>query len=126
MIERFNFYDIYGYLIPGALLIAVLWFPHAVWQDIAPSEEISAALAMVVAAYVCGHILQIVAARALPSSELVHGKDRPPSDLLLSETHRRAFPAEFRRKVIDTIRYRLAIDATIEKNRDAAFSVAIA
>ena len=96
MIDRFNFYDIYGYFIPGALLIALLWIPYGEM----PSKEISAALLMIVAAYIAGHILQIVATKALPSKILFDGAYRTPSDLLLS-THPKAFPLDFRQKVID-------------------------
>lgn len=120
MIERFNFYDVYGYFIPGALVIAVLWAPHALIQGAFPASEISAALAMVVAAYVAGHMLQIVAAKALPSSVLFENDYRAPSDLLF-EDHRQAFRGVLRRKLIAAVSTWFELDLADQGSRKDAF-----
>jgi hypothetical protein len=121
LIERFNFYDVYGYFIPGALLIAVLWAPHALVQRAFPASEISAALAMIVAAYVVGHMLQIVAAKALPSSELFGGEYRAPSDLLLEETHPQKVEKQFRDKLAGAVRSAFGLDLNVPESRRDAF-----
>jgi hypothetical protein len=120
MIERFNFYDVYGYFIPGAFLIAVLWLPHAlVWRWI-PSADVSAAVAMIVAAYIAGHILQIVAAKVVPSSLMVDGVTRAPSDLLLEDSDPR-LSSDFKERLKALIKSRFGIDVTDPKNRGTAF-----
>jgi hypothetical protein len=121
MIERFNFYDIYGYFIPGALLIAVLWAPHGLIEEALPTSKISAALAMVVAAYVAGHMLQIIAAKALPSKELFEGQYRAASDLLFEGKHRQAFREVLRRNLIAAVSSWFELDLTDQKSRKEAF-----
>lgn len=120
MIERFNFYDVFGYFIPGAVLIAVLWLPNALAADSFRSPDLSAALAMIIAAYVAGHILQIVASKAIPSSKRVGEKDRAPSDLMLDEKNT-TFAWLFRAQILEAIQERLKIDARMESYRKDAF-----
>lgn len=93
MIEKFNFYDVYGYLIPGGTLLALLWLPYArtvsEWPKIFSWAGAMAAAAVVVAAYITGHLVQTIANQALPST--VKGKGdsgkkasrRQPSSVLL-------------------------------------------
>jgi hypothetical protein len=120
MIERFNFYDVYGYFIPGAFLIGVLWLPHAlVWRSI-PSTDVSAAVAMIVAAYITGHILQIVAAKVVPSSITAGGATRAPSDRLLDDDNSR-FSSDFKQQLRTAIQSRFGIDVSDQKNRGTAF-----
>ncbi len=68
MIDRFNFFDIYGYLLPGGLLLALLWLPFALvlgkWP---PADWGSAALALALA-YACGHLLRNFAEAAFSST----------------------------------------------------------
>lgn len=119
MIERFNFYDVYGYFIPGALLIAVIWFPHALIAGPPPADLAAAALG-IIAAYVAGHVLQIVAAKVLTSWEVVDGEFRAPSELQLSEAHSR-LSKDLREKVAAKIKERFGLGVEDSKNRLNAF-----
>ncbi len=56
MIDRFNFYDLYGYLLPGLVLVAVLGLPPMMSLDELPSTEIASALLAAVVGYVVGHL----------------------------------------------------------------------
>lgn len=78
MIERFNFYDVYGYLIPGFVWLALIAIPfHFIFQFQAFSAgELTASL---VAGYVAGHVLGGLARLVLPSSRYeVKGEDGQP------------------------------------------------
>jgi hypothetical protein len=121
MIERFNFYDIYGYFIPGALLIGLLWLPHALVNRDLKSADLAAAVAAIILAYVAGHLLQIVAAKLLPHTQLHAGKRRSPSDLLLDESHPKAFASDFRVKLLAAVQKSFSLDASTAENRSAAF-----
>lgn len=119
MIERFNFYDVYGYFIPGALLIAVLWFPYALVTGV-PSADLAEAAVWIVAAYVAGHVLQIVASKILTSSKRAGDRYRAPSDLLLNPATS-TFSNDFREKVAAKIKASFDLDVSVEKNRGLAF-----
>src|SRR5258706_16436134 len=56
MIDRFNFYDVYGYLLPGLALVALLGLPGVMIAGKLPSSELVSALAAVAAAYVIGQL----------------------------------------------------------------------
>jgi hypothetical protein len=64
---KFNFYDIYGFALPGFLLVAILWLPFGLIQKSWPDPELSSALIGVVLVYIAGHLLQTVARQVLPS-----------------------------------------------------------
>lgn len=88
MIDRFNFYDIYGYLLPGVLLLSFVWIPLGVLTGIWPPAEWSSAVLALALAYVIGHILHSLSEAALPFEFRDLTKDnnkRVPSDLLLDE-----------------------------------------
>jgi hypothetical protein len=84
VIERFNFYDIYGFLLPGSALLAILWLPFAIGSGSLPVEKLSAAAIAIGFAYIVGHILQTVATNVIPSNmEDTKKQMRAPSDLML-------------------------------------------
>ena len=68
MIERFNFYDIYGYFLPGLILIGVLWLPFGLVRNTWPPTDWSTAVIAAGVAYVFGHLMQMVASDAIPST----------------------------------------------------------
>lgn len=68
MIQRFNFYDIYGYLVPGVVLLTAFWLPFGLVLGRWPSADWSSALVGLVFAYLAGHILRTVTESALPHS----------------------------------------------------------
>jgi hypothetical protein len=107
MINRFNFYDLYGYVVPGLSLLAVLWIPYAMLVPGTKPPDLAAALGLVVLAYVVGHIVQVISAKSLPSTTVdASGKPQYPSELLLHganagvalPTHMKA---ELTRKITD-------------------------
>lgn len=84
MLDRFNFFDIYAYLLPGAVAIALAWLPYVLLGADLPSGAVSGALALIGAAYVAGHALQTLA-KDLWSSKVVwlDGKREYPTHALL-------------------------------------------
>jgi hypothetical protein len=87
MIERFNFYDIYGYLLPGITLLGLLWLPLFVVAQKGIPAAWSSALITVVLGYAVGHLLSGLAREVFPHGKL--GKDgrlRPPSDYILDNS----------------------------------------
>lgn len=69
MIERFNFYDLYGYLIPGIVLLLSIGAPSVViYRRGFEANEWLVLIAGVVVAYILGHIIQGFANSAIPSS----------------------------------------------------------
>ena len=67
MIDRFNFYDIYGDVLPGTLLIGIFWLPFGLASTSLPSSEISSTLLLLVLAYIAGHLMQMVALAVVPT-----------------------------------------------------------
>lgn len=86
MIERFNFYDVYGYFIPGGVTMLVVVLPLVLTGRIElPSGEWPLLIVGVVVAYLIGHLLQTMASTAIPASKnLTHEKWKYPSALLVS------------------------------------------
>ena len=82
MIPNLNFYDIYGYLIPGLTLAIVLRLPYGLITGSWPESSWTSALIAVVIGYVLGHLVQILARNALPSTTM---DDRYPSEALLDQ-----------------------------------------
>lgn len=88
MIEKFNFYDVYGYFLPGAAVLLLLWLPMGLAQHKWPSGDWTSALLGAVLAYVTGVLLQTFADKILKStaSRVKEGnevRDRFPSQQLL-------------------------------------------
>lgn len=84
MLERFNFYDVYGYLLPGLLLSGLFWLPFGLISRQLPAQDISKALFLVVLAYIAGQLLQSLASKVLPSKfRDAKGVLRQPSSIVL-------------------------------------------
>lgn len=85
MIERFNFFDLYGYLLPGGFLLLLLWLPFGLVSGKWPSE-LGAAILGLGLAYIAGHLLRIMSEPVFPSEfKDAKGTKRKPSDLLLDK-----------------------------------------
>lgn len=80
MIERFNFYDLYGYFIPGVALLGLLWMPFGIVLGHWPPSDLGSLAGIVILAYIVGYFLQSIATLAISSSE---GKRGFPSSFLL-------------------------------------------
>jgi hypothetical protein len=83
VIKNFNFYDVYGYFLPGFTLLALIWLPFGMCYNLWPQAELSSALVAVIFGYIAGHFLQIFAAPAIPSTIKETWKRRFPSEILL-------------------------------------------
>jgi len=88
VIKQFNFYDIYGYLLPGILLFALLWMPVGVLTGKWPNQDLSKALFLTALSYIAGHVLQTIANSVVPSTVTDQAKQkRFPSELLLDKSN---------------------------------------
>ena len=88
MIDKFNFYDIYGYFLPGAILLLLFWLPMGLVKNQWPTGDWTSALIAVVLAYISGHLVQMFAGKVIPSTVAKGGTgknqyDRYPSERLL-------------------------------------------
>lgn len=118
MIERFNFYDIYGYLLPGLALVALVWLPFGIVAGRWPPADWGSAIVGLVLAYVLGHVLQTLAARALPSTVRDStGSRRYPSDVLLDDGDTTLLP-ELKQRLIARIFSRFDIDVSTSRTAD--------
>lgn len=105
MIERFNFYDIYAYLIPGFVLVALLWLPFGIAADAWPQADFASAVAALLLGYVVGHVLHTVAGRSIRVSR----RGRFPSDMALAGETKTLSP-EVVRGVKRALRVRYGLD----------------
>lgn len=120
MTIKFNFYDIYGFALPGFLLLAVLWLPFGLIEGNWPDAEFSSALVGVIIAYFAGHVLQQVAGQAIPSSFLEN--ERFPSNVLLDKTDG-TFSSEFKKRLAEQISTVFQLDVSIDAADKAADGV---
>jgi hypothetical protein len=112
MIERFNFYDIYGYLLPGALLLGLAWLPAAIVAGVRPPTGVELALIGAVASYLLGHLLHIIDRYLFAVTKKdVRGKARFPHDLLLDKADG-TFSPELRAQIADQIQRRFGLNVT--------------
>jgi len=82
LIPNLNFYDIYGYLIPGFALLILFWLPTGLTEGEWPTSDWTSALVVVASAYIVGHLVQALARNAIPR-ETIPGpvpSSLPPSD----------------------------------------------
>ncbi len=116
MIERLNFFDIYGYLLPGGLLVTLLWLPFGVALEAWPSAEWSSAVLALLVAYVAGHFLRIVGTTTFVSKfKDGAGRWRHPSDMVFDEDAEKRLPASCRlwdakKDIADQIKQEFGID----------------
>lgn len=139
MIKNFNFYDIYGYFLPGLVLLTLFGLPFLIAEPRWPAAELGSAIAFLALAYIGGHILQMLTAAAIPSfriSRLPSGTVlRFPSDRFLDNDDD-TFSQEFKLELSAKIKKFFGVDvstktsinecsaqelATICKRRQEAF-----
>jgi hypothetical protein len=85
MIDKFNFYDIYGYFLPGLALLGVLWLPFGITRKYWPAGDWGSTIIAVVLAYLVGHLMLYVTTSVIPSNDIKKSseRDRYPSDTVL-------------------------------------------
>jgi hypothetical protein len=133
LIDRFNFYDIYGYLLPGAAFLALLWIPFGLVRHSWPSSEWTSALIAAVFAYIVGHLIQSVATNAIPSwkAKSTDTTIRYPSEVYLDASNTE-LPTPAKQKINDLMTMQFGLDlrvdqsgdSTIDKVRNHAFLLA--
>lgn len=117
MIDRFNFYDVYGNFLPGLAFLGLIWLPLGIIRGVWPGKEIMSAIAVLAFAYIVGHILQNVFQNALPSKgKDKKGRRRYPSDYFLDSDDTR-FSQEFKSNLATVVeklfKISLRVDAPI-------------
>ena len=122
---KFNFYDIYGFALPGFLLLALLWLPFGLIKGEWPEAQLSSALLGVIVAYIVGHVLQTIAGNAIPSNFM---EGRWPSSVFLDPGREKPFTTEFKRRLAAQIEREFglnvqlaAIGGTADDDRSNAF-----
>lgn len=133
MIEKFNFYDIYGYFLPGLALIAVFWLPFGLVLHKWPSGDIASAVLDIALAYFAGHIMLYVSTNTLTSYDVqksTPGHQRYPSETVL-DSDSNDLPKEAKDKIAEAVRKELKLEVGVENssgnfdgNRKAAFNLA--
>ncbi len=116
MIKRFNFYDIYGYLLPGLTLLGLLWLPSGL-NGLKPQLQLNllAALLGIAASYVIGHVIQTLARRLLPSETK---ENRLPSDFILDDG---TFPPTLRARLKARVETAFGLNIDNRSDRAQAF-----
>jgi len=110
MPDRFNFYDFYGYLLPGLALVTVFWIPFGMVVGWWPKGEVVAALALLGVSYFLGLLLQAVGERAIPSKTTDGvGNQRYPSDLQLDAEDRTLSP-EAKHRIAARVQEQFGLD----------------
>jgi uncharacterized membrane protein len=112
---KFNFYDIYGFALPGFLLLAVLWLPFGLLENRWPDAEFSSALIGVIFAYFAGHVLQTVARLAIPSSF----DGRISSNMFLDKDNK-TFSSEFKKRLEGQIHKVFGLKVALDAKGGAA------
>lgn len=109
MIEKFNFYDVYGYFVPGAAFLAVLCIPFGLVRHKWPSSTWTEAIVAAVLAYIIGHLLQSIATNAIPS-----GSERFPSEIYLDHEDKE-LPEQSKKQIEGFIKEQFKLDLEVDK-----------
>src|ERR1700680_987319 len=130
LIEKFNFYDIYGYFLPGLAFLGVLWLPFMMVHPALPPSEWGSAIAALALAYLLGHLLQGLATNALPSK--ISANNRFPSAALLDPNS--DLPIPVRSRIAEIVLTKFGLDlkvnepgvagGEVDKVRNGAFNLA--
>jgi hypothetical protein len=112
VIEKFNFYDVYGYFVPGAAFLAVFWIPFGLVKHTWPSSTWAEAIVAAVLAYIVGHLLQSVATNAIPS-----GTDRYPSEIYLDHDDKE-LPEKSKKQIEQFIKEQFKLELQVDKKGD--------
>ncbi len=91
MLTRFNFYDIYGYLIPGIATVGLCGIPFWTLGGLAPDANLATAFVGLAGAYVAGNLVHELARKQLPVKD--PKSDRYPGDYVLDPGLKKLSPA---------------------------------
>ncbi|MGA3174969.1 MAG: hypothetical protein ABSE25_11165 [Syntrophorhabdales bacterium] len=125
MIEKFNFYDLYAYFLPGVILLALMLIPFALTVPF--SSSFQSGIFALVLSYVFGYLVQSVARVLFPSKVRKEGKERYPSQILL-DADDRGLSSDLKTMVGKFINQQFGLQvieggdvATIDRARNDAF-----
>lgn len=105
MIDRLNFFDLYGYLVPGLVLVLIVYLPYALLNPQILSIELGSGLVAIVVGYVIGYQLYGLAELTLLSKMKIEGRWQHYSAFILYDHDpTNAFPPELRKTLRDAIR----------------------
>lgn len=113
MIEKFNFYDVYGYLLPGIALTLLLWAPIGIVDGELPDSQLGEVAVGLAIAYFVGHYLQTILTSAWPSDDPLSA----PSTTLLNESGSPLVP-EVKTKIGALVQQRFEIDVRAGADAD--------
>ena len=122
MIERFNFYDLYGYLIPGLVLVVLVWLPFGIVLDFIPDAKVASVAAVLAGGYIIGHFMQSIASQAIASTVRdAEGNSSYPSVVLLNGSDS-TFTNELKNEINSRVHtwFRLEVRANEEATREIA------
>jgi hypothetical protein len=114
MIDKFNFYDIYGYFLPGAVLLLLFWLPFGLITNKWPGSDWGSAVLAVITSYIAGHLLQMICTRVLPSTVAKGGRQRNPSDFVLDDTDTE-LSSNFKTNLAEQVKNKFKVDLSIDK-----------
>ena len=116
MIQRFNFFDIYGYAIPGGYWLVLMWIPFQLVGGSLPGTAAQITVLGLGASYIAGHLLYQVAAALFPSTR---------GGQYLSESLLDAADSRLSSQVKETLKKelleRFKIDVTTAEGKKEAF-----
>jgi hypothetical protein len=119
MMEKFNFYDVFGYLIPGSIFLLLVWLPFGLAGCDMSLEGWRSGLAVVSVSYVFGQMLQSLMMRLFPPRERDKaGNSRYTSDIVLDDDDSRLSP-EFKASLAKRIKENTYIGIDIKTDRSA-------
>ena len=132
MIEKFNFFDVYSYLLPGGLLMFLIWMPFGIISGKWPSSDLSGAAIGLGIAYMVGHVLRIFSDVIFSSKFLIQGRMLRPSYLLVDkqvfpvlETDLGGLKKVLEKQIADQFNLQINVDAEwsqeLQGTRDTAF-----
>jgi len=121
LIEKFNFYDVYGYFVPGAAFLAILSIPFGLVSHKWPSSTWTEAIIAAVLAYIVGHLLQSIATNAIPSWEVKTptGNNRYPSEVYLDPGDKE-LPENSKKQIQELIKNQFNLELQLDKPGDDA------
>jgi hypothetical protein len=125
MIERFNFYDVYGYLIPGVVLILTLLVPEYISSPYSSdTNEWVILIAGVAVAYLAGNVLQTIAMNAIPSSKDAERKPRSYYSVTILNKDDATFSKDFKEHISSRARDLFQVDLHVDETATDAIASA--
>ncbi|HZD94965.1 MAG TPA: hypothetical protein VE133_11970 [Candidatus Sulfotelmatobacter sp.] len=109
MIDKFNFYDVYGYFLPGGALLLLLWLPYGLVRNSWPGSDWSSAILGVALAYFIGHLLQMICTKVVPSTT----RGRYPSAFVLDDD--KWLAEAFRTQLCNLVKKKFDLDLEVDK-----------